>query len=218
MGPIRTAGVAGLLAIIATASACSPTTAHAPAPLGHGVLHVDPGVDAMDYTATVEDGDLIGGDAMRIIQAPFQAAVDILAQPDALWILMPRVASMAQVGGSDDDRRYEVVHALGPVTGGYTMRFVRQRSPGDLTVWFWVDTTRPRDLEFAWGALRLMPLGRDRTMMSYQVRIELSAGIAKWMLEARIRRAALSVADRAQALIEDRVRYLPPMGDVSPAE
>lgn len=181
-----------------------------PPPLGLGVVAVETKPRSIDFTSTIEEGDLIGGDAVRLIHAPIQDAEEVLAQPDALWVIMPRVVEMTQVGGTDDDRLYEVKHALGPVTGGYTMRFVRQRADASaMDVWFWVDTSRPRDLRFAWGAFRLMPFGRGHCLLAYQVRIELAPGLAKWLLSDRIRRAALTVADRARALIEDRVRYLP---------
>jgi carbon monoxide dehydrogenase subunit G len=164
----------------------------------------------MDYTTMAEDGNLMGGDAVRVVRVPIEDAIAVLEQPDVLWILMPRVVSLTRIAGTDDDQVIDARHAVGPFEGGYAMRFIRRRAGrSSFEAWFWVDPAYPADLDLAWGNLRLIPFGRDRTLLSYQVRIKLSPGLLKLLASGRIRRAALSIPDRAKALIEDRARFLP---------
>ncbi len=219
MGRLRTASIlahvgllAGCLAIGCGASMGTSSSPEAPPAtvLDHRAGSSSAGPRDFDYTVVVENGDLMGGDAVRMVHAPLADAIAVLEQPDALWNVMPRVASMTLIQGAGDDQLIEIRHSVGPIEGGYTMRIVWQRLDArEATVWFWVDTSRPRDLKFAWGTFRLIPFGPRDTLLAYQVRIELFPGIVKWLFSGRILRAALTVPDRARALIESRAPLLP---------
>ncbi len=179
-------------------------------PPDRAVVGIDPSAPPVDDTTMVDDGSLMGGDAVRVVRVPIEDAIAVLGQADVLWILMPRVVSLTRIAGTDDDQTVEVRHGVGPFQGGYTMRFIRMRAVrSGFEAWFWVDPAHPADLDLAWGNLRLVPFGRDRTLLSYQVRIRLSPGLLDLLASGRIRRAALSIPDRAKALIEDRARFLP---------
>jgi hypothetical protein len=91
-----------------------------------------------------------------------------------------------------EDALLEVTHATPLLQAAYTMRLHRRGRE----VRFWIDTTRPHDIEDAWGFLRVEPTADGRSLVTYGVLVDMGGGLLRDLFEERVRRAALSLPER----------------------
>ena len=182
-------------------------SANASAPAARSAMKAASVDRPQDFTVTEVDGSIVGGEALRLVDAPADEVVSVLFRPDALWRLLPRVKDFKVLEETAESRLVAVTHAVGPISGGYTMRVAKESVPGGpSTFWFWVDPDRPRDVDSAWGFFRIIPYGADRTLLGYQVRIDLGSGLVRWLFLDRVHKAAMTIPDRALGMVNEHTR------------
>jgi carbon monoxide dehydrogenase subunit G len=145
----------------------------------------------------------IGGTAFSILSASPDTVALLLEDPKALWQVLPRLVSMEVRERDAAERSIALEHGFGLFRGGYTVRMVQRRVPwaGGWVLRFALDKRFEHDVVDAFGRFELHPYGEGATLVIYQVRIALDAGVLRLFFEERLRRAALSVADRLRRYV-----------------
>ncbi|MDP9034467.1 MAG: SRPBCC family protein [Myxococcota bacterium] len=115
---------------------------------------------------------------------------------------LPMARGARLVGVRGGDPLVEITHEAGFFHTEYTMEI---RRSGD-TVRFWLDLSRPHDVEDAWGFFRAEPLGDGRTLVTYGILIDLGPGLLHDWFEKRVRALALNVPQRVRGLMQERRR------------
>ena len=99
------------------------------------------------------------------------------------------------------DRLVELVQGTALVEAEYTIR-VRHDPPSSgggsrREVRFWLEPTRPHEIDDAWGFFRFEPFigtsGEQRVLLTYAILVDVGPGIIRELFEERVRAALLSV-------------------------
>lgn len=138
----------------------------------------------------------IGGLTYTIVDATVAETSAILEDVASYRHVLPRTKRVRLVGVEPNgDRLVELVQGTSLVEAEYTLR-VRQY-PGRREVRFWLEPSRPHEIDDAWGYFRVEPLvgasGEQRALLTYAVLVDIGPGIVRELFEARVQAALLSV-------------------------
>lgn len=138
----------------------------------------------------------IGGVTYTIVEATAPETSAILEDVASYRHVLPRTKRVRLVGVEPNgDRLVELVQGNTLVEAEYTIR-VRQY-PGRREVRFWLEPSRPHEIDDAWGYFRVEPLvgasGEQRTLLTYAILVDVGPGIVRELFEERVRAALLSV-------------------------
>src|SRR4051812_18356318 len=142
----------------------------------------------------------VGGVTYTIVDTTPAEISAMFDDVDAYRRVLPRTkqARIASVE-PNGDRLVELVQGTALVDATYTIR-VRQdtASPsGRREVRFWLEHTRPHDIDDAWGFFRVEPFtsasGEPQVLLTYAILVDIGPGIVRDLFEGRVRAGLLSV-------------------------
>ena len=137
----------------------------------------------------------MGGVTYTILEAGAAELSAVLENVEAYAHVLPRTKRARLVGTEGNDRLIELVQGTSLVQAEYTIR-VRQE-PDKREVRFWLEPSRPHEIDDAWGFFRLEPFltetGAQRVLFTYAVLVDVGPGIVRELFEERVRAALLSV-------------------------
>jgi hypothetical protein len=150
----------------------------------------------------LERGDrrYVGGVAYAIVEAQTGELAAVVDDVQEWRRFLPKTRDARHVGNAAGDALVEVTHGSALVRVTYTMRMHRD---GNL-VRFWMDPSRPHDIEDMWGFLRAEPFEGGRTLVTYGILIDIGAGLLRDLFEDRVREIALTVPQRVRGLLLQR--------------
>lgn len=161
---------------------------------------------------TVQHGDhrFIGGVTYTVVDAPAGAVSAVLDDVESLRRVLPRTKHARVVGtAAGGDRLIELVQGNALMEARYTVRV--RRSPGEAR--FWLDPTRPHEIDDAWGFFRyepfITPAGEERVLLTYGVLVDVGPGIVRDLFEERLRAALLSVPQLVRRQVAELSRRMP---------
>jgi hypothetical protein len=138
----------------------------------------------------------VGGVTYTIVNAP---AADVTALLDDVrtWRrFVPKTREARLIGPAGDNSLVEVTQGSALFKVAYTLRVRRDGN----VLRFWIDPSRPHDIEDAWGFFRAEPMPNGQTLVTYGVLIDIGSGLIRDMFERRVRDLALEVPDNLRAL------------------
>jgi hypothetical protein len=156
---------------------------------------------------TVEHGSrrYVGGVTYMVLSSASDEVGPLLDDVGVWQRILPKTRSARRVGSAGRDALVEMTTGTALVQATYTMRVRRDGG----VVRFWVEPSRPHDIEDAWGFVRAEPMAERRTLVTYGVLVDLGPGIVRDLFEARVRELALSVPDRLRGFVQERVPPAP---------
>ncbi|MBI5534700.1 MAG: hypothetical protein HY898_18385 [Deltaproteobacteria bacterium] len=155
----------------------------------------------------------VGGTAYVLVDARPDEALALLDRTEALWQVLPRVLDLKELGTEGRDKLVELEQGTSILSGRYTVRLRTERyAGGKSSIRFWLDPSRPHALDDAYGSFDMEPYGDGKTLVTWKIRIDLGAGIARWLFEERIRRAAMTTPVRARGYVDEHVKKLRAQG------
>ncbi|MDP9151040.1 MAG: SRPBCC family protein [Myxococcota bacterium] len=154
-------------------------------------------------TLDQSDWHYVGGVTYTIVDGRTEQVYALLSDLGEWQRFLPMARGARLVGMRGGDALVEITHEAGLFHTEYT---VQVRRSGD-TVRFWLDLSRPHDIEDAWGFFRAEPLGDGRTLVTYGILIDLGAGLLRDLFEERVRVLALKVPQRVRGLLQARLVY-----------
>jgi hypothetical protein len=118
-----------------------------------------------------------------------------------LWKrLIPRVHEVHRISNAGNDPRVEVHHGNPFISVAYSMRVRREGR----VVRFWMDPTRPHDIQDVWGYFRPEQLPDGRTLIKFGILIDLGDGMIRDLFEDAVRDLALGIPDNVRTVIVER--------------
>jgi hypothetical protein len=198
---MRAAGGVGCAVMVAAALTLVEGVAHADAlsPAEAGQLEAG-GCVTRPQDLTRGDRRYVGGVTYAIVHGH---ATDVAALVDDLgaWTrIFPMTRETRAVGTDAGDDLVEITHGSAFIHVTYTMRV---RRAGNV-VRFWLEPSRPHDIEDVWGFLRTEPLEGRRQLVTFGILIDIGAGLMRDLFEERVRGIALTVLDRVRGLLIER--------------
>lgn len=180
----------GLFALAPGARADALTTAESTR-LGRGETVIREHTWEPGYSARY-----IGGVTYTIVEDTASETTAILDDVASYRHLLPRTKRVRLVGVEPNgDRLVELVQGTTLVEATYTLR-VRQY-PARREVRFWLEPSRPHEIDDAWGYFRVEPVvgasGEQRALLTYAILVDVGPGIVRDLFEERVRTALLSV-------------------------
>ena len=153
-------------------------------------------------TDTLERGDrrYVGGVTYTVIDAQPGDLERLLADVKDWQRFLPKTRDARRVGTAGGDPLVQVTHGSSLLQVSYTVRVHRQ---GNL-LRFWMDPSRPHDIEDVWGFFRMQPIRHDRTLVTYGILIDMGPGVLRSLFENRVRELALTVPQRVRGLLLER--------------
>jgi hypothetical protein len=150
----------------------------------------------------LERGDrrYVGGVAYTIVDAPARQLAALLDDIPGWRRFLPKTRDARHVGTAAGDTLVEVTHGSAILRVSYTMRVRRDGN----VVRFWMDASRPHDIEDLWGFFRAEPLDSERMLVTYGILIDMGPGLLRDLFEDRVRELALTVPQRVRGLLLER--------------
>ena len=198
---VRRVGRALAFAAAISAAALVPRGAHADglssdegARLAHG--------DVVTRTQQLDRGKrhYVGGVSYAIVDAT-PAELAALVDDVSSWRrILPRTRDARLLGNDGGDVLAEITHGSPLISVGYTMRLHRDGNE----VRFWLDRTRPHDIDDAWGYIRTQPMPDGRTLVTWAILVDMGNGMLRDMFESKVQQMALTVPERVKDVMVER--------------
>jgi len=159
------------------------------------------GIVKRTFDLDLPQGDCIGGLAYVIIPAQPKEVMAILLEPASYAHIFPLTQEATLVGREGDDFFITLRQGGRTVSGEYTVRARRESAS---LVRFWLDPSRPHDIDDVWGYFRADPAEGGKTLLSYGALLHLEMGLIKFLFQEKIRSYALEIPALLRGYVEER--------------
>jgi hypothetical protein len=143
----------------------------------------------------------IGGVTYTIVNATPSETAGLLEDVASFKRVLPRTRSVKLVSiEPNGDRLVELTSGTSLMEADYTLRV--RYYPARREVRFWLETSRPHEIDDAFGYFRVEPLtgpagqgdgDGSRALLTYAILVDIGPGIVRDLFEERVRAALLSV-------------------------
>ena len=132
---------------------------------------------------------------------PWLTIIGAVLNVQELPNVLPRTkrATLVDVVGSV--ARVELVQGNSLVESSYTVAL--QRTAPD-QVHFRLDPSRPHGIKDVWGYFRARPFGKNKTLITVAVALDVGPGLVRLLFEERIQKVALETPRHIRDYIEPR--------------
>ena len=145
-------------------------------------------------------GSYVGGLSYSIVNAPAATVLVALSNVENLPQALPRTKSARLIDVQGTEARVELVQGKGALEASYTVRIARV--PGRSELRFWLDSTRPHDIEDVFGFFRVEPFGEGRSLVTVAAALNLGSGVASLFFSDAIERTELSAPRQIRDYVE----------------
>ncbi len=142
----------------------------------------------------------VGGVSYQIVDAAPDDLSRLIDDVSTWRRFLPKARDVERVGEAGGDPLVEVTHGTPLLQVAYTLRFHREGE----AVRFWVDRSRPHDIDDAWGFLRAEPLPAGRTLLTWGILVDMGPGLLRDLFESRVQALALTVPGRVRDVVVQR--------------
>lgn len=150
----------------------------------------------------------VGGVTYTVLEATPDDLLALVEDEASYLEVLPRAKFAQRIRSRDPHILVEMHHGNALIDAAYTLRL--EKDPADTRIRFWIDPTRPHDVEDAWGYFRYANLpsssaGAPRLLLTYGVLADLGAGALRSLYEDRVKAAMLTVPQRLRKYIHKRL-------------
>jgi len=158
--------------------------------------------DVVTRTQQLDRGRLhyVGGVSYAIVDATPAELAALVDDVSAWRRILPRTRDARRIGTDGGDVLAEITHGSLFISVGYTMRLHREGNE----VRFWLDRTRPHDIDDAWGYIRAQPMPDGRTLVTWAILVDMGNGMLRDMFESKVQQMALTVPERVKDVMTER--------------
>jgi hypothetical protein len=138
----------------------------------------------------------IGGVTYTMVDSSAPEIAAMLDNVESYRRVLPRTKRVKLVSVEvNGDRLVELVQGTSLMEAEYTIRV--RYYPALREVRFWLETSRPHEIDDAFGYFRAEPFigpsGEQRTLLTYAILVDVGPGIVRDLFEEKVRAALLSV-------------------------
>jgi carbon monoxide dehydrogenase subunit G len=144
-------------------------------------------------------GSYRGGLSYSLVQAPAAAVLAALSNVDTLPQALPHTLSARLIDVRAGVARVELVQGGGT---SYTVRIERVQGRSELR--FWLDSSRPHDIEDVFGYFRVEPFGEGASLVTVAAAVDLGSGLTSLLFSNAVERAVLSTPRQIREYVEPR--------------
>lgn len=158
--------------------------------------------DVVSRTQQLDRGKrhYVGGVSYAVVDATPGDLAALVDDVSAWRRILPRTRDARRIGSEGGDVLAEITHGTLFVSVGYTMRLHREGNE----VRFWLDRTRPHDIDDAWGYFRAQPMPDGRTLVTWAILVDMGDGMLRDMFESKVQQMALTVPERVKDAMMER--------------
>ena len=188
----------------ATGSAAAGPRATKPLTLHRGEQEQLVAGDVVRRPLTFErsGGRYIGGISYQVVRARPDEVLAALGSVETLPQALPRTKRARLVDIRGRLARVELVQGNALMEARYTVAMERVSGRNELR--FWLDRSRPHDIDDVWGYFRVQPFGRGQSLVTVAVALDVGPGLVRMLFEERIREVILATPSHIKAFIEPR--------------
>lgn len=143
----------------------------------------------------------VGGIAYQLVRATPEEVLSALQSVDSLPEALPRTQSAKLVGLQGDVAYIELVQGTDAASAVYTIQLQRV---DEREIRFWLDRSRPHDIENVWGYFRAERFDADQTLVTMAVALDLGPGLMRMFFEDRIEQVILDAPRQIREFVEPR--------------
>jgi hypothetical protein len=145
-------------------------------------------------------GSYVGGLSYSIVHAPAANVLVALGNVETLPQALPRTKAARLIDVQGSEARVELVQGKGALEAAYTVRI--ERVPGRSELRFWLDPTRPHDIEDVFGFFRVEPFGDGKSLVTVAAALDLGSGVASLFFSSAIERTVLGAPRQIRDYVE----------------
>ncbi len=120
-------------------------------------------------------------------------------RPESLPELLPNTKWATLVGARGGAWQVELASGNDWVTAEYTV-YLKHESPHELR--FWLDRTRPHDIEDAWGYFLAEPFDTRRTLVTAAVAVDIGSGLVTGLFGGAVQASILTTPGMIKRHVE----------------
>jgi hypothetical protein len=147
-----------------------------------------------------EAGSYVGGLSYSIVHAPAATVLVALSNVENLPQALPRTKSARLIDVRGAQARVELVQGKGALEAAYTVCI--ERVPGRSELRFWLDPSRPHDIDDVFGFFRVEPFGEGKSLVTVAAALNLGSGFASLFFSDAIERTVLSAPRQIRDYVE----------------
>jgi len=147
-------------------------------------------------------GRYIGGVSYQVLRASPEEVLATLQSVEQLPHALPRTKNARLVAAKGRTAHVELTQGNAFVEATYTVRLVRDRGSDELR--FWLDHSRPHDIDDVWGFFRVEHFGRGQSLVTVAVALDLGPGIARMLFEGKVQRLILQTPRHIRDFVEPK--------------
>jgi hypothetical protein len=146
-----------------------------------------------------EAGSYRGGVSYSLVHAPAAAVLAALSNVQTLPQALPHTQSARLIDVRGGLARVELVHG-----GGTTYTVSIQRSSARPELHFWLDQSRPHDINDVFGFFRVEPFSEGNSLVTVAAALDLGAGLTSLFFSDAVERTLLSTPGQIRNFVEPR--------------
>jgi len=150
-----------------------------------------------------DSGSYRGGVSYSLVNAPVAAVLSALSNVDTLPQALPHTKSARLIDVRGGLARVELVHGGGTT---YTVRIERSAQRSELR--FWLDSSRPHDIDDVFGFFRVEPFGEGKSLVTVAAALDLGLGFTSLFFSDAVERSVLSTPGQIRNYVEPRALAL----------
>lgn len=150
-----------------------------------------------------DSGSYRGGVSYSLVHAPAAAVLSALSNVETLPQALPNTKSARLIDVRGGVARVEFVH-----DGGTTYTVHIERTSGRSELRFWLDSSRPHDINDVFGFFRVEPFDEGKSLVTVAAALDLGSGLTNLLFSSAVERRVLSTPRRIREYVEPRALAL----------
>jgi hypothetical protein len=145
-------------------------------------------------------GSYVGGVAYQVVRADSYQVLAALANAESLPHALPATLEATMLSRDGRTARVELVQGKAPFLVRYTL--VLEQSETGNAIRFWLDPSRPHDIDDVWGFFRVEAFGEGKSLVTVAAVVDIGSGLGRALFEDRVQRTILRAPSRIRSFVE----------------
>jgi len=142
----------------------------------------------------------VGGVSYQLVAADPDAVLHALLDPDQLEQMLPHTRQVAAVGQGYPARGLTLEQGNDLVTATYSVSLSHDLDRREVR--FWLDHSRPSDIDDVRGFFRVEPSDDGRSLITVAAALDLGSGLARLLFENALERLILATPTQMKGVLE----------------
>lgn len=142
----------------------------------------------------------VGGIAYQLVSSAPDVILHALLDPEQLRRMLPKTLRVLALGDAYPPTALEVSQGNDIVQATYSV--VVEHDFDSRQLKFWLDPTRPSDIDDVWGYFRVTPVEGGKSLITVGAALDVGPGIVRLLFEEKIQKLILATPTRMRDVLE----------------